>query len=311
MSKNRPKIIAIILTLLILIGTAFLLANRPNYSVEPSPSKPASSGPHIVASNFISFDLARAIFDRSADISLLITPGTDLHHFEPTPQDIINVKNADLFIYVGDDSDQWIENLLQDNEISADHTIRLSDSTSLNDSDEHAWTSPLATTELINSLANQLATLFPENATLYRQNADIYSAKFQDYDLALRHIAQSSTKKLIFADHFPFQRLAEDYDLQYLAAFPGCAEETEPTAKLITALVNYAKVNNIHVILKTESTSDKLARLVAAEISTKIGDTEIAELNSAHNISQSDFEAGLTYANLMERNLKVLERALK
>ena len=58
---------------------------------------------------------------------MLLKPGAEMHDLEPTPEDIINIKNADLFIYVGGESDEWVEDLLKDNEILEEKTLRLMD----------------------------------------------------------------------------------------------------------------------------------------------------------------------------------------
>ena len=278
----------------------------------------------IISSNFIGYDFARAVTGDKSEISMLLKPGAEAHDFEPTPEDIINIKNADLFIYVGGKSDEWIENLLEDNEIPAEKTLRLMDLVEVKEEelsegmedhshedheeyDEHIWTSPLNAIQLVNGIKTKLSTIHPENKSTYIQNADSYTSHLLAIDQKIRGVVSSSAKKeLIFGDRFPFRYFVDEYDLGYYAAFPGCSEQTEASSQTIAFLIDKAKTDNIKTILKIELTSDKLAKTIAEEAGAKV-----LTLNAAHNISKEDFESGLTYADIMETNIDVLKEALK
>ena len=121
----------------------------------------------ILAVNFPAFDLARSIAGDWADVTMLLPPGSESHSYEPTPQDIIAIQNADLFIYVGGESDTWVEGILHSMGENAPRIFRLSDPVTLlaeetsesmqhdhahehgedcehehAEMDEHVWTSP-------------------------------------------------------------------------------------------------------------------------------------------------------------------------
>ena len=287
----------------------------------------------IISSNFIGYDFARAVTGDKSEISMLLKPGAEAHDFEPTPEDIINIKNADLFIYVGGESDEWIENLLEGNEIPAEKTLRLMDLVEVKEEelsegmeehdheehehsheahdeteyDEHIWTSPLNAVKLTNGIKAKLSAIHPENKSAYTQNADNYISRLLAIDQKIRDVVSSSHKKeLIFGDRFPFRYFVDEYGLNYYAAFPGCSEQTEASSQTIAFLIDKVKTDNIKTILKIELTSDKLAKTIAEETGAKV-----LTLNAAHNISKEDFESGLTYADIMEANIDVLKEALK
>jgi len=282
----------------------------------------------IISSNFVGYDFARAVTGDKSEVSMLLKPGAEAHDFEPTPEDIINIKNADLFIYVGGESDEWVERLLEGNEIPAEKTLRLMDLVEVKEEelsegmeehehehneedheeyDEHIWTSPLNAIQLVNGIKTKLSTIHPENKSTYTQNADNYTSRLLAIDQKIRDVVSSSPKKeLIFGDRFPFRYFVDEYDLNYYAAFPGCSEQTEASSQTIAFLIDKAKEDNIKTILKIELTSDKLAKTIAEETSAKV-----LTLNAAHNISKEDFESGLTYINIMEANIDVLKEALK
>jgi len=285
----------------------------------------------VISSNFVGYDFARAVTGDKSEVSMLLKPGAEAHDFEPTPEDIINIKNADLFIYVGGESDEWVEDLLNDNEIPAEKTLRLMDLVEVKEEevsegmeehdhehehehdhehieyDEHIWTSPLNAIKLVNGIQAKLSAIHPENKSSYTKNSDNYTARLLAIDQKIRDVVSSSTKKeLVFGDRFPFRYFVDEYGLSYYAAFPGCSEQTEASSKTIAFLIDKAKKDGIKTILKIELTSDKLAKTIAEEVGAKV-----LTLNAAHNISKEEFEGGLTYADIMEANVNVLKEALK
>lgn len=313
------KIITGILALALIAGVIVFVVLKINNNQKTA---------KIISSNFVGYDFARAVTGDKTQVSMLLKPGAEMHDFEPTPEDIVKIKNADLFIYVGGESDEWIEKVLNDNEISKDKTLRLMDLVEVKEEehvegmeeeeheheheeeveyDEHIWTSPKNAIKLVNGTKEKLAKIYPENKATYEKNANSYTRQLSDIDQQIRDtVASSNKKELIFGDRFPFRYLVDEYGLKYFAAFPGCAEQTEASSKTIAFLIDKVKNDGVKVVLKIELTSDKLAQIVADETGAKV-----MELNAAHNISSEDFERGVTYVDIMKDNIKVLEEALK
>lgn len=315
--KNSKKVIGSIVVALLVLIIGFFAVSRLSVNKKTA---------EIISTSFVGYDFARAVVGDDTKISMLIKPGTEMHDFEPTPEDIINIKNANLFIYIGGESDEWVANLLEDNEIPKEKTLRLMDLVEIKEEelsegmeeseednddeieyDEHIWTSPVNAIKLVKVISDRLSDIYPEKVEIYAQNADSYTARLSSIDQQIQDIVTSSNKKeLIFGDRFPFRYFVDEYGLNYYAAFPGCAEQTEASSKTIAFLINKAKADNIKTILKIELTSDKLAQTIADETGGKV-----LTLNAAHNISQADFDGGLTYADIMENNISVLREALK
>lgn len=315
--KRSSKIIltSVIILTLIIIGIFSLSRLR-------SLKSPAS----IISTTFPGYDFARAVTGDSTKLKMLVSPGTEIHNFEPTPQDIIDINNSDLFIYVGGESDEWVERLLENNEIPTDKTLRLMDIIKPleeehvegmeeehnhdhheDEYDEHIWTSPVNAAKIVKAIKDKLTKIYPSEAVLYQKNAEAYVNRLFSIDYQIRGIINNSNKKeLIFGDRFPFRYFSNEYGLDYFAAFPGCSEQTEASSNTIAFLIDKVKADDIKVVLKIELTDGKLANTIAEATGAKV-----LELNSAHNISLSDFDSGLTYTDIMEQNLKVLEEALK
>ena len=99
---------------------------------EKSTDKPTEGKKlQIVTTNFPSYDFARAITKEDADVTMLVKPGAETHSFEPSPQDIITIQNADLFIYTGGDSDEWVDGILESVQNKNFHVFKMMDAVNL------------------------------------------------------------------------------------------------------------------------------------------------------------------------------------
>ena len=307
MSKLKKIFLILLPSLAILLLGIFLALNILN-----SPKKDKRPL-KIITSNFVAYDFSRAILGEERDVMLLLKPGTEAHSFEPTPEDIISIKNSELFVYIGGESEEYLETLLENNKIPEEKTLRLIDFIELKtedggeEYDEHIWTSLRNSEKLVSIIKEKLIPLYPEREAELSKNASEYISRLEELDRKFSEVVASSEKnELVFADRFPFRYFTDDYNLKYFAAFPGCSEETEASAATIASLIEKVKENNLKVILKIELTSDKLAKTISNETGAKI-----LELNSAHNISKEDFENKTTYFDLLEKNLAVIKEALE
>ncbi len=287
----------------------------------------------IISTSFPGYDFARAITKNSKDVEvkMLLKPGAEMHDFEPTPQDIKNIKNSDIFIYVGGDSDEWIEDVLDDIDTDKTKIIKLMDLVNVVEEehiegmeeeeeehehhhedeeeveyDEHVWTSPINAITITNNLKDEIVKLDKDNKELYEKNASNYINELTNIDSEIKDIVKNGKRKeIIFGDRFPLRYFVDEYGLSYYAAFPGCSEQTEASAKTISFLINKVQEDKIPVVFHIELSNGKIANTIAKETGAKV-----LEFKTAHNISQKDFDAGVTYVDIMKDNIKVLKEAL-
>ena len=277
----------------------------------------------IISTSFPGYDFTRAVTKdiKDIDVKMLLKPGAEMHDYEPTPQDIKNIKNSNIFIYVGGDSDEWIKDVLNNIDLNKTKVIKLMNLVNLQEEeiiegmevinkdkeyDEHIWTNPINAITIINKLKDEIIEIDNLNKSLYEKNANSYISSLNDIDKEIKSIVKNAKRKeLIFGDRFPFLYFTREYGLTYYAAFPGCSEQTEASAKTISFLIDKVKEDNIPVILKLELSNGKIADTIAKETNTKV-----LEFNSFHNISQKDFNSGITYIEIMKNNIKVLKEAL-
>ncbi len=299
----------------------------------------------IVATIFPQYDFARRIAGDKAEVKMLLKPGMEAHSYEPSPKDIIGISKCDLFLNVGGESESWLDSVLEsaDNPdmkiISAMNCVEAieeetaegmqsrehhhaheeheehenaSDSDHHDDEeeeeeyDEHVWTSPMNAIAIVNAINAALCELDPDNAEFYCDNTNQYVAELLELDLLLRDvISQSERKILVFGDRFPLLYFVREYGLDYYAAFPGCAAETEPSAATVAFLIDRVKREKVPVVLYIELSNHKVADAIAEATGT-----ETAQFNTCHNISAKDFEAGESYLSLMRANVDILREAL-
>lgn len=286
---------------------------------EQIPEKPDIK---IVASIFPAYDFTRTLTkDTDANIKLLIKPGTDLHSYEPTPQDIIDIKESNIFIYNGGESESWVKKIL--NELNIDTTvIRMMDFVELktepsdniinneseeeaNEYDEHIWTDPNNVIKISEAISQAIKNHSPDDTSVIQHNFDQFKTELELIDNDFHILSNTKTGKIIVADRFPFRYFVEEYGFDYLAAYPGCSEQVEVSPKTVAKLIEITKQNPKKVIFNLELSNSKIAQTIANSTGAKI-----LTWHSVHNVSQEDFDSGKTYLDFMRNNLNNLNEAL-
>lgn len=275
----------------------------------------------IVVTNFPCYDIVMAVTGDNALVQMLLHPGSESHNYEPTPQDIITIQTADLFVYVGGESDSWVKGILESMDDSAPATLTLFEcvellqeettvSMSFADEDEqmeeHVWTSPVNVMKIANAVTSILSSMFPDEDEIFKANNAIYQEKLKQLDAAIREtVAQGSRKTVIFGDRFPFRYFVHEYGLQYDAAFPGCSQESEPSVRTVISLIDKIRDEQIPVVFYIEYSSCRTADILSEETGAKT-----MLFHSCHNVSQEEIDRGTGYLELMWNNVQALKEAL-
>ena len=283
----------------------------------------------VVATIFPPYDFTRQIAGDKTDLTMLLKPGMESHDYDPTPQDIIKIQNADLFIYVGGESDEWVKDLLDSADKKPKKTIALIDCVDAveeetvegmeheeeedesgdsdeKEYDEHVWTSPVNAVEIVKSISEGLQSLDKDNADTYKKNTDDYCKKLSSLDSEFEEIVQNGKRNtVVFGDRFPFRYFTDRYGLEYSAAFPGCSSQTEPSAATVSYLIDKVNEEKIPVVFCIEFSNGKIADTICESTGAKK-----MEFHSCHNVTKQDFENGVTYLQIMNNNKNVLREAL-
>ena len=263
---------------------------------------------NVVTTIFPQYDFVHQIAGDNVEVSMLLKPGEETHSYEPTPQDILKIQNCDLFIYVGGENDEWVEDILDSIDTEHIRLLRLIDCVdTVNEEhvegmkeergheheeeeehehehgeeehethetltpDEHVWTSPKNAIAIVEQIADVLGELDPEQTAVYEENEKAYVSLLEELD----------------------------------DEFPGCASDTEPSAATMAFLINKAKEEQIPVILKMELSNENIANAIAETTHAKV-----KTFYSCHNLTAKEFADGETYLSMMKKNVETLKEAL-
>ena len=268
------------------------------------------------------------------DLTILLDNGVDLHSYQPTADDIMKISDCDLFIYVGGESDAWVEDALKEAVNKDMKVINLLDvlGSSVKEEegvegmeaeeeeedgaeeepeyDEHVWLSLRNAKVLCGAIADALAEIDTENADTYQENEKAYADKLDELDKKYQETVDSASQKtLLFGDRFPFRYMVDDYGLSYYAAFVGCSAETEASFETITFLSGKTDELGLKNIKTIENSDQKIAKTIIEN--TKEKNQGILTLDSMQSTTSDDVKKGATYFSIMESNLSVLQEALQ
>ena len=281
----------------------------------------------IVVSAYPAYDFARQVAGEHATLHMLTKPGADPHEYEPTPQNIIDLQDCDIFIYNGGESDVWVEDLLQSVEQDGIRIIRMMDCVPLLEEelvegmeseaeehnhegeeaeyDEHVWLSPCNVVSIAEAIRDTLVAIDPENEQDYQEHAVQFIEELETLDTQFRDIvAQAKRTTVVFADRFPARYFTEEYGLTYYAAFPGCSSQTESSAATVAFLIDKVKEEGIPYVFSVPYSLSSLPQTISEETGA-----DILLFHSFHNVSDSEY-GQVTYLDVMYENAEALERAL-
>ena len=286
----------------------------------------------IVTTVFPEYDWVMNILgDRAEDydVRLLTGNGVDLHSFQPPAADLTLISDCDMFIYIGGESDRWVEDALRSSrnedqiaisllEVLGDRayeeeTVEGMEAEEEEEEgpayDEHVWLSLRNAEVFCQEISDRLCDAVPEDADAFRSNTEAYVGELSELDIMYQQAVDEASKDtLIFADRFPFRYLVEDYGLEYYAAFPGCSAESEASFDTVIFLAEKADELDLGYILVIEGKGTDIAQSVINNTSSK--DQEILVLDSLQSVTDEDISNGASYISIMTEDLEVLKTAL-
>lgn len=300
----------------------------------------------IVTTIFPEYDWVMNILGENsadAEVTMLLDNGVDLHSYQPTADDILKISTCDIFVYVGGESDEWVEDALQEatnkdmavinlldvlgdsakeeevvegmQEEKHEHDEEDADADELEheegeaEIDEHIWLSLRNAAVLVQSISDSVQSIDSDNAEVYQNNTAAYIEKLNELDEKYKATVQdASFHTLLFGDRFPFRYLVDDYGIDYYAAFVGCSAETEASFETVTFLAQKVDELGLPAVMTIEGTDHRIAETIVQ--STQANNQQILTMDSMQSTTSGDVGNGVTYLSVMENNLSVLEDAL-
>lgn len=272
----------------------------------------------VITTLFPLYDMARGIGGDKVEVSLLLPPGMEPHSFEPNPRDIVRINEADIFVYTGRFMEPWAERIIKGHAngnlviVDASRRVKMipplfhSEDAPAGAPDPHIWLDFDNAKTMAGNIAEAFQSKDGNNRNFYRMTADQYNSKLSVLDSAYKAgLSTCRSKELIYAGHYAFGYLARRYGLKYLAA-QGVSPDAEPTVRDLVELVRQIKAAGIKYVFYEELTSPKIAETLAGETGARM-----LLLNAAHNLPKDQFDRGLTFFDILYRDLENLKTGLE
>ena len=289
---------------------------------------------NIVTTIFPEYDWVKNITAGAdnVDVTLLLDNGADLHSYQPTAEDIVKISSCDVFIYVGGESDKWVDDALKgavNKDMVKINLIELLGSRAKEEEtvegmqaekeekdeegteyDEHVWLSLKNASTLCKQISDKLCETDEKNKDLYTKNTNVYLKKLNDLDAKYQNVRDTAKyDTMIVADRFPFRYLMDDYNLKYYAAFLGCSAESEASFETVAFLAKKLDELKLPAVMTIDKSDKKLAKTVIETSNQK--NAQILEMDSMQSVTAKDVEDGKTYLGIMESNLNAFTKAIK
>lgn len=286
-------------------------------------SSKENTKPNIITTLFPQYDFVRQIAGDKVNVTLLLSPGTESHTYDPSPKDVININKSDVFVYTGEEMEPWAAKIISGLD-SNTKVVNLSDGITLlktehdeeeeaegneehdHESDPHIWLDPTNCIIMVDNITKTLCEIDAANETFYRENAEKYKAQLTklDQDIALV-VANGNTDTLVFGGRFSYLYFLEKYNLSYVTVYHSCSTNSEPSVKEKTNVIDYIEQNDVTVIFHEELVDPKIANSIAND--TKI---QCLLFSTAHNVTKDELDNGVTFINIMYQNLANIKLAL-
>jgi len=307
MHKTRP----VAVTLLILLAPICVLAGITPSSGAPRPKI------RILATVFPLMEFAREIAGDRGDVGLLLPPGAEIHTWQPRVSDIRKIAALDLFLFIGSGLEPWAADVLRSVGRPGLRTIEAAGvqgpggdpaaPAALPDvcADPHVWLDFGRDLALLDRMVRVLGEIDPEGAADFAKRAEAYKDKLRRLDAEyLEAFRTCAERTFVFGGHAAFGYLARRYGLVQIPVY-GLSPDAAPSPKALIGIIARAKTLHIRTVFLEENVSDKMARLIARELGA-----DVRVLNPGHNLTKAQFEAGLTFIDLMRQNLENFKHGL-
>lgn len=311
-----------VITLVVLLCSTFFATGCKKSEVKPV------SGLQVVTTLFPLYDFARSIAGDKAQVTMLLPPGVEPHTFEPRPEDMIRISRAGLFIYTNKYMEPWAEKIITGLDSKKLRIVNAGERVAyragiVHDEhdggkkgedhdhghkgmDPHIWLDFSNASRMVDAILEGFIAADPGNSDVYRHNTEALKTQLVALDQRYQNgLSTCTTRKLLHGGHYTFGYLAGRYGLEY-HALSGISSDAEPSAERMVALVRAIKSSGSTYLFAEELLSPRLTETLAQEAGVGV-----LMLHGAHNLSRDDQSQGVTFFDLMGRNLERLQKGLQ
>jgi len=271
----------------------------------------------LLATTTIVGDITRQVAGESAVVQVLLPVGTDPHAFEPRPQDVAAISDADLIIASGAGLEEFLSPLLRSAgaeervvELSAGvalQTFSGEDQASGTDEvDPHTWMDPKNVIVWTRNLEVALSAADAENAEVYTANADAYVKSLQEMDawISLQLSPLPTERRQLVLDHYTMGYYASAYNLVIVGELVGSiSTNAQTSAQELAILEEEIKTYSVPAILVSQTVNPALSEQVARDTGIQLVQIYTGSLSSPDG-------PAATYLDMMRYNTTHIIEAL-
>lgn len=333
----------LLVAVLALMSVALFGCQAKKEAVVTEPVAEEEKTIQVITTLFPEYDIVKALAGDNVNVRMLMPPGSESHSYEPTPKDIVDIQNADVFIYTSEAMEPWVEKLLDQagpktiiveaakdvhhfteeemglGELAHEHEEEHSEEANATGEantageaedhdhevvDPHVWMDPANMVIMSKTINEALKKASPDLASDLDSKLATYTEALNKVDKDYTEVLKSvEHREIVFAGHFALGYLAKKYDIHVHSPYEGFSPDTEPAPQKIAEMVDFMKAENQKVVYYEELIDPKIARIISSETGA-----EMVMLHAAHNLSKEELDSGLTYVKIMEQNLEKLKK---
>lgn len=302
-----PKTAAVLVAAAVVLATAACAA--PGAVPVPSEGAAATeSRPRVVATFTVLADMVAVVGGDDVVVTSVTKPGSEIHGYEPTPDDLRRAAGADLLVVNGLGLENWLERLVGPlglpTAVLTDgiEPVRIAGSEAVN---PHAWMSPRVGRHYVARIARELAALDPARAEDYRARAEAYAAELDALhaDLVARLGALPEDRRVLVTCEGAFSYLARDAGLDEAYLWPVNAER-QGTPRQVAGVVLTVRERRVPAVFCESTVPPTAQQQVAAETGARVGGTLYVD-----SLTGPDGPAP-TYLDLLRHDVDVIVAGL-
>lgn len=267
-------------------------------------------------------DFAKKIGGEHVEVKNLVPVGADAHSFEPTPKTMVDVSNADLYIYNGLGIEGFADTAAEVLTAGTVKVLKASEGIALNDfdheneeaghdeegdvhegedeGDPHVWLDPIRSIKLAENIKIALVELMPEATEEFESNFATLKQQLEELDKKFKAMVNGASRDTVIVSHAGYGYWSDRYNINQVA-ISGISPTNEPSIKQLSEIIEYAKAEDINYIMFEYNIPTNIAETVRSQVGA-----EDLWLNNLEGVVQDE-----DYFSLMERNIEALRIALQ
>lgn len=284
----------------------------------------SEDGIQVVTTFYPMYDFAKNVVGDNGEVSVLLDAGQESHGYEPTPQDIAAIADADVFVYNSDEMETWVPSVLESIESSDVIVVEAAEDIALfeleeaaeeehsdeegedaHNVDPHVWLDPVYAQEEVAAILAGVLKADEANKESYEANAAAFNEKLAELDAAYQTAFETAENRTFVVQHAAFGYIARRYELTEVAV-SDVSSDAEPNPAKLAELQQFMIDNQITTVYYSDSASSKTAETLAEEAGATL---EV--LSPLEGITDEDQEAGKDYLSVMEENLTALKKVIQ